>query len=230
MKKQVKGKDNNIEKSEKVEKRNSWLFGIISIIIIFIIIILSLFISSKKMIVEEYSVNHWWELYDNSLSRIISNMEDITVPNDSFYWWELKDFDIDDLEYKQVLNRVVADIRVCYMEFTNEGENYSKSNQLLNYRDKSKISLDDLDNLRNSIDEATCFKRMNDYENLLISEDKTIREEFLDNLKFLDIIENNYLFTVEKPTFEEMVERKYVEVSLVEDLSAWLKQEYYKLK
>ena len=149
------------------------------------------------MIVEEYSVSHWWEL---------------------------KDFDIDDDDYEQVLNQVVADIRVCYMEFSNEGENYSKSNQLLNYRDKSKISLDDLDNLRNSIDDTTCFKRMKDYENLLISEDRIRCEEFLYNLKFLNLIENNYLFIVDKPTFEEMVERKYIEVSLVEDLSSWLKQ------
>lgn len=47
-------------------------------------------------------------------------MESITDSNESFDWWILKDFDIEDDEYESVLNLLVADVRMCYLEYTDD--------------------------------------------------------------------------------------------------------------
>ena len=116
----------------------------IVIIMALILIALSSFLSitvyknyDKKIDIQ--LANQIWTTYDDSIAIIKNNMESITDSNESFDWWILKDFDIEDDEYESVLNLLVADVRMCYLEYTDDGTLYTNTNPIRKYREKEYI-------------------------------------------------------------------------------------------
>lgn len=67
-------------------------------------------------------------------------MSAITNPNEYYEWGTLKDIDTNDIEYKNTLNSLVASVRMCYLEYTDDGTLYTDSNPIRKYRNQ-KISL-----------------------------------------------------------------------------------------
>ena len=113
------------------------------VIIILIAITLSigiflLIFKEKDINIEETKI--LWNIYDKNIENIKNNLDPITNPNENFYWWELKDFNIEDNEYQSTLNTLVSDIRMCYLELTDDGTLYTDSNPIRKYRDKKNIS------------------------------------------------------------------------------------------
>ena len=80
--------------------------------------------------------NQSWDSYDESIKNIKNNMDPITEPNENFFWWTLKDFDIEDNEYEKILNHLVAQVRMCYLDYTDDGTLYTNSNPIRKYRKK----------------------------------------------------------------------------------------------
>ena len=84
--------------------------------------------------------NQSWDSYDESIKNIKNNMDPITEPNENFFWWSLKDFDIEDNEYEKILNHLVAQVRMCYLDYTDDGTLYTNSNPIRKYREKDIIT------------------------------------------------------------------------------------------
>lgn len=116
-----------------MKKSKTIIIGsIILIICLFALIIYNNF--SRKIDIK--SANKGWNIYDKSISNIKDNISAIAKPNQNFEWGTLKDIDIDDIEYKNTLNSLLADVRMCYLEYTDDGTLYTNSNPIRKYRDK----------------------------------------------------------------------------------------------
>lgn len=204
---------------------------LVSVAFLTIIAVCIYYTSFKKNNIKTDNLKDIWSIYDQNITSIKNIMDEITEDSNEFYWWNLKDFKINDKEYEQILNKLVADIRVCYMEFTKHGENYEPSNPILDYRNSKVIKKKDLELLRNNMyNNSSCLTRFDEYKALLISNNEEFRENFLTEINKIIEIKNSDLFKKEEPSFDELLIRKYIEVSTIDKLSTWLKSEYYKLK
>lgn len=210
----------------------------IVIIMALILIALSSFLSitvyknyDKKIDIQ--LANQIWTTYDDSIAIIKNNMESITDSNESFDWWILKDFDIADDEYESVLNSLVADVRMCYLEYTDDGTLYTNTNPIRKYREKEYITSKELEKLNfemyNEFNQG-CLKRFASYNSLLISNDEVLRNNVLTKTNKIFRISQIEIFNNKNATYNELLLRKIMEVHYIEDISEFLVEEYNRLK
>lgn len=210
----------------------------IVIIMALILIALSSFLSiivyknyDKKIDIQ--LANQIWTTYDDSIAIIKNNMESITDSNESFDWWILKDFDIADDEYESVLNLLVADVRMCYLEYTDDGTLYTNTNPIRKYREKEYITSKELEKLNfemyNEFNQG-CLKRFASYNSLLISNDEVLRNNVLTKTNKIFRISPIEIFNNKNATYNELLLRKIMEVHYIEDISEFLVEEYNRLK
>lgn len=210
----------------------------IVIIMALILIALSSFLSiivyknyDKKIDIQ--LANQIWTTYDDSIAIIKNNMESITDSNESFDWWILKDFDIEDDEYESVLNLLVADVRMCYLEYTDDGTLYTNTNPIRKYREKEYITSKELEKLNfemyNEFNQG-CLKRFASYNALLISNDEVLRNNVLTKTNKIFRISQIEIFNNKNATYNELLLRKIMEVHYIEDISEFLVEEYNRLK
>lgn len=210
----------------------------IVIIMALILIALSSFLSiivyknyDKKIDIQ--LANQIWTTYDDSIAIIKNNMESITDSNESFDWWILKDFDIEDDEYESVLNLLVADVRMCYLEYTDDGTLYTNTNLIRKYREKEYITSKELEKLNfemyNEFNQG-CLKRFASYNSLLISNDEVLRNNVLTKTNKIFRISPIEIFNNKNATYNELLLRKIMEVHYIEDISEFLVEEYNRLK
>lgn len=210
----------------------------IVIIMALILIALSSFLSitvyknyDKKIDIQ--LANQIWTTYDDSIAIIKNNMESITDSNESFDWWILKDFDIADDEYESVLNLLVADVRMCYLEYTDDGTLYTNTNPIRKYREKEYITSKELEKLNfemyNEFNQG-CLKRFASYNSLLISNDEVLRNNVLTKTNKIFRISQIEIFNNKNATYNELLLRKIMEVHYIEDISEFLVEEYNRLK
>lgn len=210
----------------------------IVIIMALILIALSSFLSiivyknyDKKIDIQ--LANQIWTTYDDSIAIIKNNMESITDSNESFDWWILKDFDIEDDEYESVLNLLVADVRMCYLEYTDDGTLYTNTNLIRKYREKEYITSKELEKLNfemyNEFNQG-CLKRFASYNSLLISNDEVLRNNVLTKTNKIFRISQIEIFNNKNATYNELLLRKIMEVHYIEDISEFLVEEYNRLK
>lgn len=205
---------------------------IILILIAIIILITSLFYYSKQKSTNIEDTKQLWNIYDINIENIKNNLDPITVPNEYFFWWELKDFDIEDKTYKQNLNNLVADIRMCYLELTDDGTLYTNTNPIKQYRNKTKITkkkLEQLNIIMQNEFKTGCLKNFNRYSGILISNNQLDTDNFLSNINKI------YTYNKSNPykntnTYNELLSKKILETSILEDLSEYLVLEYNRLK
>lgn len=194
-----------------------------------------------------------WESYDKHIENIKKTMDEIATPtkeelskeSTDFYWWELKDFTIEDEAYSNQLNSIVMIIRMCYLEFTRDGENYEKSNPILDYRDAEKITKKDIEKLRDTMYLTYTngyFNHLKNFGTLVISNDEKTSENFMNkvnttfNMRKNDLFEyiegptGPHIYKKKKVTFYELLFYKNMEAALIDELSTWLRSEYYRLK
>lgn len=216
-------------------KKNTsiYIFLIIIGIVLSNIIVLVIYKNYNYRIDIQIS-NQGWANYDESLKNIKNNMDSITQSNDDFYWWTLKDFNIDDEEYQKTLNILVADVRMCYLDYTDDGFLYTNSNPIRNYRDKQYITKKELKKLNldmyNDIYYGGCLKRFDDFNTTLISNNIELKNKILSKTNQIFAIKSTNMFTNKEATYNELLMRKTLEVHFVEDISALLVEEYNRLK
>ena len=206
------------------------------IIMILILIILSSFLSiiiyknhNNKIDIQES--NKSWNSYDESIKNIKNNMDPITEPNEYFFWWTLKDFDIEDNEYEKILNSLVAQVRMCYLDFTDDGTLYTNSNPIRKYREKDFITKEELEKLNFDMsNDKSCVNLFDSFNSLLISNDENLRNKFLSKVNKINNIKDTELFRNDDATYNELLLRKTVEVQYIEYLSEFLVEEYNRLK
>ena len=180
-----------------------------------------------------------WEVYDMNIENIKNNLDSITNSNEDFFWWELKDFNIRDKEYQSTLNTLVSDIRMCYLELTDDGTLYTNSNPIRQYRDKKSISKKELESLNvityNETYAGVCLNRFDRYLGILLSDEQENSDIFLRQVnKFIEIknsdIYKNDDLRYKTLTYNEIFYRKIIITSLLEDLSEFVNDEYYRLR
>ena len=175
--------------------------------------------------------NKSWDSYDESIKNIKNNMDPITEPNENFFWWTLKDFDIEDNEYEKILNHLVAQVRMCYLDYTDDGTLYTNSNPIRKYRKKDIITTKELKKLNFDMsNDRSCINRFDDFNSLLISNDENLRKRFLNRINKINLIKSTELFRNENASYNELLLRKTIEVHYIEDMSEFLVEEYHRLK
>ena len=206
------------------------------IIMILILIILSSFLSiiiykNHNNKIDIQLSNQSWDSYDESIKNIKNNMDPITEPNENFFWWTLKDFDIEDNEYEKILNHLVAQVRMCYLDYTDDGTLYTNSNPIRKYRKKDIITTKELKKLNFDMsNDRSCINRFDDFNSLLISNDENLRNRFLNRINKINLIKSTELFRNENASYNELLLRKTIEVHYIEDMSEFLVEEYNRLK
>ena len=174
--------------------------------------------------------NQSWDSYDESIKNIKNNMDPITEPNENFFWWTLKDFDIEDNEYEKILNHLVAQVRMCYLDYTDDGTLYTNSNPIRKYRKKDIITTKELKKLNFDMsNDRSCINRFDDFNSLLISNDENLRKRFLNRINKINLIKSTELFRNENASYNELLLRKTIEVHYIEDMSEFLVEEYNRL-
>lgn len=184
---------------------------------------------SEKILVP----NELFEIYDQSIQNIKNNMEMITENNEDFDWWVLKDFNIEDKDYEESLNSLVADVRMSYLEYTDEGEMYTNSNPIRNYREKEYITKKELEKLNLDMKEEMLsgnINRFDKYSTLLISQNEELRNRLLDQTEKITKMKQLSIFTNTNSTYSELLLKKIIEVNYVECISEFLAKEYNRLK
>lgn len=175
--------------------------------------------------------NQSWDSYDESIKNIKNNMDLITEPNENFFWWTLKDFDIEDNEYEKILNHLVAQVRMCYLDYTDDGTLYTNSNPIRKYRKKDIITTKELKKLNFDMsNDRSCINSFDDFNSLLISNDENLRNRFLNRINKINLIKSTELFRNENASYNELLLRKTIEVHYIEDMSEFLVEEYDRLK
>ena len=212
--------------------KNKYIF----IIFLLILIVLSSFLSIIIYINHNNKIdiqlsNQSWDSYDESIKNIKNNMDPITEPNENFFWWTLKDFDIEDNEYEKILNHLVAQVRMCYLDYTDDGTLYTNSNPIRKYRKKDIITTKELKKLNFDMsNDRSCINRFDDFNSLLISNDENLRKRFLNRINKINLIKSTELFRNENASYNELLLRKTIEVHYIEDMSEFLVEEYDRLK
>lgn len=211
-------------------RKKDILTPIITLICLVVVVVLAFMMtykSAERINVSDVKV---WLAYDNSIESIVCNIDLITESEDRVYWAYLKDFDIEDDTYEEVLSLVTDDVRECYMEFTLSKEEYANGNPILKYREFDSISKRELEELRKDFKASTCMDRFDKYNDMEISEDEDTKVRFMKRIEILQEIYINEMYIKDSPSFDDLLIRKVLEVSEIEGLSAWLRGEYYRLK
>ena len=146
---------------------------------------------------------------------------------------EKQDAQIMEQKQEEILNSLGASVRMCYLEYTDDGTLYTDSNPIRQYRDKKYITKKELEilnfNMYNEVN-LGCLKRFDNYNSLLISNNDNFRNKVLNLINKIVIIKQSELFTTGDATYNELLLRKTIEVHLIEDVSEFLVEEYNKLK
>lgn len=214
-----------------MKKKFYFIITFCSLLLFTVGIFLYIKLSKEKMITISHT-NLWWNIYDFNINNIKNNMEEITVNSENFIWWELKNNNISDPIYSSTLNSLVGDIRMCYLEITDDGSLYENNhiNEILKYRDKDNISNNELKVLSSLMNNNSCLSRFQKYSTLLLSNDETINQNILEKITKINEFYNISLTKgIEKDiTYDKLLYKKIMETVLLSDLSSWLKAEYYK--
>ena len=215
-----------------MKKKSIYLGILIVCVITSSILSITIYKNYNKKIDIQLS-NQIWSSYDDSINNIKNNMDSITEPNENFNWWVLKDFDIADSDYEMTLNNLVADVRMCYLEYTDDGTLYTNTNPIRKYRDKNFLTKEELTKLsfdmHNEI-RIGCLSGFARYNSWLISHEELLRSKVLNETNKIFKIQSAEVFTNQDATYNELLLRKIIEVHYIEDISEFLVQEYNRLK
>lgn len=204
-----------------------------SVFITFIVLLVGIFsiMIYKNNNMEIMDTEPYWNIYDISIKNIENNMNSITEPNGDIKWGILKNIDIDDEEYLDTLNSLVADVRMCYLGYTDEEKMSAEFNSIKKYRNKTKITKRKLLDLNATTKKEVkdCSTRLEKYNVTTVSNDKELQSRFL-TLTNNIIKLNSKMFAIDTLSYNELLLRKIYELHSVEDMSSFLVSEYSRLK
>lgn len=204
-----------------------------SVFITFIVLLVGIFsiMIYKNNNMEIMDTEPYWNIYDISIKNIENNMNSITEPNGDIKWGTLKNVDIDDEEYLDTLNSLVADVRMCYLGYTDEEKMSAEFNSIKKYRNKTKITKRKLLDLNATTKKEVkdCSTRLEKYNVTTVSNDKKLQSRLL-TLTNNIIKLNSKMFAIDTLSYNELLLRKIYELHSVEDMSSFLVSEYSRLK
>lgn len=204
-----------------------------SVFITFIVLLVGIFsiMIYKNNNMEIMNTEPYWNIYDISIKNIENNMNSITEPNGDIKWGTLKNIDIDDEEYLDTLNSLVADVRMCYLGYTDEEKMSAEFNSIKKYRNKTKITKRKLLDLNATTKKEVkdCSTRLEKYNVTTVSNDKELQSRLL-TLTNNIIKLNSKMFAIDTLSYNELLLRKIYELHSVEDMSSFLVSEYSRLK
>ena len=204
-----------------------------SVFITFIVLLVGIFsiMIYKNNNMEIMDTEPYWNIYDISIKNIENNMNSITEPNGDIKWGTLKNIDIDDEEYLDTLNSLVADVRMCFLGYTDEEKMSAEFISIKKYRNKTKITKRKLLDLNATTKKEVkdCSTRLEKYNVTTVSNDKELQSRLL-TLTNNIIKLNSKMFAIDTLSYNELLLRKIYELHSVEDMSSFLVSEYSRLK
>ena len=204
-----------------------------SVFITFIVLLVGIFsiMIYKNNNMEIMDTEPYWNIYDISIKNIENNMNSITEPNGDIKWGTLKNLDIDDEKYLDTLNSLVADVRMCYLGYTDEEKMSAEFISIKKYRNKTKITKRKLLDLNATTKKEVkdCSTRLEKYNVTTVSNDKELQSRLL-TLTNNIIKLNSKMFAIDTLSYNELLLRKIYELHSVEDMSSFLVGEYSRLK
>ena len=204
-----------------------------SVFITFIVLLVGIFsiMIYKNNNMEIMDTEPYWNIYEKKKKNIENNMNSITEPNGDIKWGTLKNIDIDDEKYLDTLNSLVADVRMCYLGYTDEEKMSAEFISIKKYRNKTKITKRKLLDLNATTKKEVkdCSTRLEKYNVTTVSNDKELQSRLL-TLTNNIIKLNSKMFAIDTLSYNELLLRKIYELHSVEDMSSFLVSEYSRLK
>lgn len=215
-----------------MKKKFLFISGIIALIGVSSFISVSIYKNFNYKI-DIQATNQSWLNIDNNLKSIKNNMDSITEPNENFNWWQLKDFDIENDNYEKILNNLVTTIRRCYLEYTDDGTNYTDTNPIRKFKDKKYITKKELEKLNFDMNNEVKLGNISNFDNYsdhLTGLSQELTNKVFNKINTILLIKSTNLFQNENATYNELLLRKSMEIELVKEVSDFLVEEYNNLK
>lgn len=196
-----------------------YFFIIIYAIFIFILSIAIYKTFNPKKMGEIYS--SLYEALDYQISKIETNMNEITISNDEWKWAEIKETNTNDEKLKNTYNSLISDIRTYYLTYYDlENKTYNNL-KILSFEDKTSIADDELSELNNRDNYLKVFDK---YNSMVLSDNQQLSDKIK---KQINIIIDYSDKSSSNKTFDELLYDELVTTSKIASLASWLKTEYY---
>ncbi len=194
------------------------------LIIIYAIFIFFLSIYIYKTFTPEKIGETYASLYDAldfQINKIEINMNEVANSNDDLKWAELKETNIKDDQLKSTYNLLVSDIRTYYLMYCDLENKTFNNIKILSFKDKTKITDNELLELNNSND---YLKKFDKYDSMVLSNDQNLSDKIKKQIKVIIDYSDN---SSKNKTFDEILYEELVNTSKIASLTKWLKMEYY---
>lgn len=165
-------------------------------------------------------------IYREKLNNINNNLNSTSTYIVDHYW-QINEFETGDDIYNETLTNIIEDLRTCYDSYTKDNYGNIDLSNIYNYMSKSKIEEWELKYL-NEKQNKTCLTLLEKYKHQKISSDESISAEFLSNINSLYEVEQSSLFSKKDLTFNELISKSAIELSMVENISNYVTKEYQK--
>ncbi|NLL01654.1 MAG: hypothetical protein GX265_01350 [Mollicutes bacterium] len=189
--------------------------GIINSILVIILIITIYFALRPVQFVKLYQ--NRFEVIEKSLETIEKNMEEIVT---DATWSSLKDIPKAEETQVDAYNSIVKDIKSCYLQEKDLGDESSDNIKILSYKEKRTIPKQELKAI---LDNDTCINNFEKYNTMVFSKDKNLNEKLQ---KQISLIINSELTNIKTLEFDEALSREANIIHNIANLSGWLKIEY----
>lgn len=208
-------------------KNNNFLqhvFIILSLLLSFLIIF---FVYKRNSTENIKDVVELWTIYDLNVDAIKKNLEEIMSSSNSSLCGNLKDIELKEQTYLFALNNLACSINLYYYNLIEFNESYN--NYLLEYRNKNKVTANEVNDLKSKLKNDNGFPE--GIKKILVLDYYEDDNELIDDMFkkiniFLNDFNTNY-YEQKNLNYKELFVHKMSELSYIANLSTWLKNEYY---
>lgn len=207
-------------------KKNKTLKIFLLLILLISIVGVLLYKKYKSENIKE--ISKLWYIYELNVDEIKNNITKTIDYEQNIVCGNLKNINIKNESYEFALNELACYINLYYYNLIEYNENYH--NYLTNYKDKSKVSKNDVLNLKDNLKKDTSF--YNNLKNILLykfEENEKKEILFKEINKYLDDF-NPEFYDNKSLTYKEIFAFKLSEISYVAHLSNLVNEEVLNIK
>ena len=207
-------------------KKNKTLKIFLLLILLISIVGVLLYKKYKSENIKE--ISKLWYIYELNVDEIKNNITKTIDYEQNTVCGNLKNINIKNESYEFALNELACYINLYYYNLIEYNENYH--NYLTNYKDTSKVSKNDVLNLKDNLKKDTSF--YNNLKNILLykfEENEKKEILFKEINKYLDDF-NPEFYDNKSLTYKEIFAFKLSEISYVAHLSNLVNEEVLNIK
>lgn len=192
----------------------------VGVVLVVLIISMLLFYFTREKLVTIKISDEWISNYQEKLGNIKNNMDYVSIDNDNNYSVNWNSYKLDlGADQNKVYELIIGKIKWCYLMANNDANDVDNSFSIMTFNNKRQDfnKIKELYNLNNS-----CLKDFNSYKEFFDVEN--------DDLKDLEIVLTPIFLFNGQPTdfrnYQELLDYEYHKISLISNVSDFLKYKY----